>query len=375
MRLHLLGVTALMLVLVASCFASDEFILQPEDVLNVVVYGHDDLSRDVVVLRDGYITLPIAGRVLATGKTAAEVAQAVEQGLMAELRAPKVTVSVKQPAMRRVYVSGLVAKAGSYDLKSGWRISHLIAEAGGLEGKPDLVKGTLIRDSKVIQVEVAAISAATDLSADLLLQPGDVLQIQADTNLVHIAGQVRTPGDYQLKSKLGILEAVSMAGGVTDTAALTRAHIVRKGQLIPVDLRSLLIEGKSEANIEVMPGDTVVIPVNEARIAVLGGVQSPGYFALPDGKEVTVADAIGMAHGPNKNAKLNEVALIRMAESGQTMSEVNFSRFLKQGDVTQNPKIRAGDVIYVTDGTKVEKPQILSALTSLVSPLLFGLFR
>jgi len=375
MRLRLMYVFALLAALSAPCLAEEKLILQPEDVLTIAVYGHDDMGRDVVVLRDGSITLPIAGRIEAAGKTAEQVAAAVEQSLLSELRAPKVTVAVKQPAMRRVYVSGLVVRAGSYDLKPSWRVSHLLAEAGGVQGKPDLVKGSLIRDATVIPVDIPAISAATNLSADILLQPGDLLQVQPDTSLVHIAGQVRTPGDYQVKSRLGVLEAVSMAGGVTEQAALTRAHIVRQSRVIPVDLRALLVEGKSEMNIEIEPGDTLVIPVNEARVAVLGGVQSPGYFPLPDGKDVTMADAIGMAHGPNRNAKLHEVALIRIAGGTQTMSEVDFNRFLKKGDLSQNPKVQPGDVIYVTDGTRIEKSQVLSALTGLVSPLLFGLFR
>lgn len=303
--------------------AADGYRVQPEDALTVSVYGHDELARDVVVLSDGQFNYPIVGRVTAAGKSPEDVAKDIAAGLSRELVDPHVTVSVKQPAMRRVYVSGLVSKAGSYDLKPGWRVSHLLAEAGGLSTKPELAKAVIVRGAETIPVDVAAVLAADDPNADAALQPGDLLQVQADTNLVHVAGQVKNPGDYQVKSNLGVVEAVAMAGGADDDAALSRAQIIRGGSVIKVDLHALLVEGKTDGNIGLRPGDTLVIPANQSRIAVLGGVGQPGYYDLPDGKAVTVADALGLAKGPQKNAKIGEVALVRMVDGKQVVSTLD----------------------------------------------------
>jgi polysaccharide export outer membrane protein len=355
--------------------AADRYVLGPEDVIDVTVYGHEELTREVVVLNDGQFDYPIVGRVTATGKTTGDVASAIAKGLDKELIAPNVSVSVKTPAMRRVYASGLVTKAGSYDLKPGWRVSHLIAEAGGLDAKPDLVKATVTRGDEVLQVDLAAVLNASNREADIVLKAGDLLQIEPDTNLIHVVGQAKTPGDYQLKTKLGVLEALALAGGAGDKAALTRAQILRGTQVVPVDLYAMLTDGKTEGNVEMQPGDTLVIPANEARIAVLGGVQQPGYYDLPDGKGTTLADALGLAKGANKRAHLDNVALVRTVAGKQVVSKVDLHRFLAKGDLSQNPTVSAGDVVYVTDGSSIEPSSILSAITSLASPLLYTFIK
>jgi len=376
MRWNFIIASACLLTAPLAARAADAYVLQPEDALTISVYGHEELARDVVVLRDGQFNYPIVGQVPAAGQTPEAVAQSIAAGLSRELVDPQVTVSVKQPAMRRVYVSGLVAKAGSYDLKPGWRVSHLLAEAGGLSTKPELAKAVIVRGVETVPVDLTAVLAAEGVEADPVLQPGDLLQVQADTNLIHVAGQVKSPGDYQLKSSLGVVEAVSMAGGATDDAALTRAQVIRGGEALKVDLHALLVDGKTDGNMTLRPGDTLVIPANESRIAVLGGVGQPGYYDLPDGKAVTVADALGMAKGPAKNAKMGEVALVRLVDGHQVVSTLDVGRFLKKGDLSQNPNVASGDVIYVKDGKEpLNNGNILSAITSLTNPLIYTLLR
>lgn len=368
-------IAAFALVLPRYAAAAESYVLGPEDVLTVSVYGHEDLTREVVVLSDGQFNYPIVGRVAAVGKTTDQIASAIALGLDKELTSPNVSVSVKLPAMRRVYASGLVAKAGSYDLKPGWRVSHLIAEAGGITAKPELVKAAITRGDEVIQVDLNAVFAATSRETDPVLKAGDLLQIQPDTNLIHVVGQAKNPGDYQLKTKLGVLEALAMAGGAIDKAALSRAQILRGTEILSVDLHAMLSEGKTDGNVQMQPGDTLVIPANESRIAVLGGVQQPGYYDLPDGKPTTLADAMGLAKGANKRAHLDNVALIRTVDGKQVVAKIDLKRFLKKGDLSQNPSVTAGDVVYVTDGGSIEPSNILSALTSLASPLVYTFFK
>lgn len=359
----------------AVAVETGEYTIQPEDVLTVSVDGHDDLQREVVVLNDGHFDYPMAGRVDVAGKTPRQAAAALSVALKGQIVDPDVTVSVRQPALRRVYVSGLVGKAGSYDLKPGWRVSHLLAEAGGFTGRIESAKATVVRGDESLPVDLKAVLDAVQRDADIPLKAGDLLQVQPDTNLVHIVGQVRSPGDYQVVRGLGVLEALALAGGANPTAALTRAQILRERKMIPLDLHGLLVDGKSDGNVELLPGDTLVVPANESRIAVLGGVQQPGYFDLPDGKSVTVVDALGLAHGANRRAKLNNVSLIRMEGGKQVVKALDVRRFLKRGDTSQNPAVEPGDVVYVTDGSGVEPGTVLSAIASFVSPLLYGAVR
>jgi protein involved in polysaccharide export with SLBB domain len=69
-----------------------------------------------------------------------------------------------------------------------------------------------------------------------------------------------------------------------------------------VDLHEIIANGDSPGNVEIKPDDTLLIPANRTRIAILGGIQQPGYYDLRDGKALTFADAVSMAHSANKRA-------------------------------------------------------------------------
>lgn len=108
-----------------------EFLLGPEDVLEVVVWRNQDLSRQVVVRPDGMISMPIIGDIQAVGLTADQLAQRIQNRLKEFKENPSVTVSVKEVNSYNVFVLGEVMKPGKYQLKSYTTILQAISMAGG----------------------------------------------------------------------------------------------------------------------------------------------------------------------------------------------------------------------------------------------------
>jgi polysaccharide export outer membrane protein len=111
--------------------SSKEFLIGPEDVLDVVVWRNPDLSRTVVVRPDGMISIPLIGDVEATGVTANQLAERLAARLKDFKESPSVTVSVKEVNSYNVYVLGEVNKPGKYQLKSHTTVLQAIAMAGG----------------------------------------------------------------------------------------------------------------------------------------------------------------------------------------------------------------------------------------------------
>ena len=108
-----------------------DFLLGPEDVLEVVVWKNQDLSRQVVVRPDGMISMPLIGDVLASGFTANELAYEISQRLKTFKEYPTVSVSVKEVNSYIVYLLGEVSKPGKYQLKSYTTVLQAVAMAGG----------------------------------------------------------------------------------------------------------------------------------------------------------------------------------------------------------------------------------------------------
>ncbi len=124
-----------------------EFLLGPEDVLEVVVWRNEDLSREVVVRPDGKISMPLIGDVRASGLTADQLAEQIADRLKEFKETPTVSVSVKAVNSYNVYVLGEVATPGKFQLQSYTTVLQAIALAGGFTQFASRNKMQVIRNS------------------------------------------------------------------------------------------------------------------------------------------------------------------------------------------------------------------------------------
>jgi len=109
-----------------------DFLLGPEDVLDIVVWKNDELTQKGMVVRpDGKISMPLIGEVMAGGLTSNQLASQIASRLKEFKERPTVTVSVKEVNSYYVYVLGEVIKPGKYHLKSQATVLQALAVAGG----------------------------------------------------------------------------------------------------------------------------------------------------------------------------------------------------------------------------------------------------
>ncbi|BFU93220.1 MAG: sugar ABC transporter substrate-binding protein [Nitrospira sp.] len=112
--------------------AKKDFVLGPEDVLDIAVWRSEDLTQKGVVVRpDGNISMPLIGEIEASGRTAKELAAQIVERLKEYKEKPSVHVTVKEVNSYYVYVLGDVAKPGKYQVKSHATVLQAIAMAGG----------------------------------------------------------------------------------------------------------------------------------------------------------------------------------------------------------------------------------------------------
>jgi len=110
---------------------ANEFLLGPEDVVEVTVWRNQDLSRTITVRPDGMISLPLIGDVQASGLTAAQVGEKISKRLTEYKENPSVSVSVKEINSYYIYVVGEVIHPGKFALKSYATVLQGISLAGG----------------------------------------------------------------------------------------------------------------------------------------------------------------------------------------------------------------------------------------------------
>ena len=370
-RITLLG--AILVFLAASIGVSEQapevYKVGPEDVINILVARHPEFSGDYYVPSDGIINLPAIGQVSLSGKTLNEISVDITERLRKRLREPEVTVALKTARMQRVYVLGAVEKPGLYDMKPGWRITEAMAAAGGL------TNGTEPADCRANVLKAATNERKTYELKEVLngtpesnirIDSGDVLTIETgETMPIYVMGRVKNPGVYKLRQNIaGVMEAITLAGGTLDDASLSRVTITHtNGSSEVIDLTATMLEGKQGLKVSLKPADMIMVPEETSRVAVLGFVNEPGFYPMKYGKKLTLTDALGLAKGVNnKQGEVSAIAVIRNENGKQVRMVVNLAKFLKSGDVSQNPEIISGDVVYVPASKRLDWDRIISSL-------------
>jgi protein-tyrosine phosphatase len=160
----------------------------PLDVLDISVFKVPDLSETVQVGDDGTISYPLVRHVSAAGRTTHELEQDLEQKLEAKyLRAPQVTVLVKEYNSQRITVEGSVKTPGVYSMKGKTSLVQAVAMSGGIDssvGSGDVVVFRTIDGKRsAARFDYEAITKGNAEDPDL--QPGDV--VVADTSGAKVA--------------------------------------------------------------------------------------------------------------------------------------------------------------------------------------------
>lgn len=168
------------------------------------------------------------------------------------------------------------------------------------------------------------------------------------TQGISVLGEVVRPGVYPLLGQPHLLDAITVAGGLTPRAART-ISISRKQQNgqtsnITVELPRDF-QNAGDKNVAINPGDMVVVP-RAGVIYVVGEVTQPGGFILEgDMANMTVVQALAMSHGATKLSKLDSAKIIRRTADGRSEISVPLKKIMqaKAPDVAMQPD----DILFV----------------------------
>jgi polysaccharide biosynthesis/export protein len=211
------------------------------DIVTVSVHGHPDLTTTLDVDGDGRIAMPLAGRVqvggLSPASAATKVAAALRQGGF--IVNPQVTIALTESRSQQVSVLGEVRTPGRYPIGAQLTLMDALALAGGVTPASGSVAYLLRRGKK------GTLRTALDLDklargqadfAVMELQPGDTLLVPKAEHF-YIYGEVKSPNQYPLKPDTTVMQALALAGGLTERGSDTRVEIRRrdeKGRMKPV---------------------------------------------------------------------------------------------------------------------------------------------
>ncbi|MGC2108143.1 MAG: polysaccharide biosynthesis/export family protein [Candidatus Korobacteraceae bacterium] len=256
------------------------------DLLEVNVYGLDDMSQKVRVDSEGEISLQLLGQVHVGDLTTAEAEKllaklSVEKGI---LKDPHFAVFIKDDVQGGVSVLGEVNKPGIYELEGTRHLLEAISAAGGVTNRAGNIVNITRRDNpdQVIKVELR--QDGQDPATNIAIYPGDTIVV-AKAPLVYVVGEVQRPSGLVMENgeRMTVLQAIALAQGTTKTAKLSATRIIRKspdGQYheIPLALGDMLKAKKPDVTLQ--KEDIVFVPTSVTKTVMGTTLQSAVQIAV-----------------------------------------------------------------------------------------------
>ena len=274
-----------------SAVVDPDYVLGPEDVVNIDVFNVPELSKSVRIANDGAISLPLIGRVQAAGLTAEQLQQDLREKWGENyLQDPQVTVFVQEFKAKPVSVIGAVEKPGLYPLAGSRTLVEMLSMAGGFgkkgtspagrtvlvtrkSGFGDLqpVDGMHMRGSDQLEIDLNRLLSTRDEALNIEVKPLDIISV-SKAEVVYVVGAVKRAGGFVLEDRptMTVLQAVAMAEGLTGTAAKGSARILRTNPdgsktEIPINLGNIL-RGKGQ-DTTLAANDILFVPESKGKMA------------------------------------------------------------------------------------------------------------
>ncbi len=292
----------------AASEVSPDYVIGPEDLLQITVFDVPDLNQTVRVANDGTIGLPLLGRIKASGLTSDQLRDRLETELGKNLlQHPQVSVFVQQYQARPVSIIGSVEKPGLYQITGPRSLVEMISLAGGLAKRNTAAAGKTV----------------------YVTRPGGFKNLKI------------VPGMKELApNKIGI------------------------------DLKDLLYTQAQGLNIQIEPHDIIAVAKADVIYVAGGGVRKPGAFILEDRDSVTVVQALAMAEGLAPNAARRRARIIHTKPDGSHVEQfIDVEKIIS--DKAPDPVLAANDILYIPNSrTKAAAKRTVETIVQTVSGFL-----
>jgi polysaccharide export outer membrane protein len=283
--------------LTADAAPAPAYVLGAGDVVTIRALDADEISDKPIRLgANGFITLPLVGRVRAGGLTTEQLEAALAMRLKPLIRNPEVSVSVVEQRSQPVSIIGAVSAPGVQQLQGRKTLVEMLSLAGGVrqdaghaimitrrvQWGPIPVPGAALDPTgrfSTAEVNLKEILEARNPAGNIQIMPDDVISVPR-AEMVYVIGEVKKSGGFTIgeRESLSVLQALALAEGLNMTAAPQNARILRvdasapKRTEISVDLRRILAGKENDVRLE--PDDILFIPGSKSKNVAIRSLEA-----------------------------------------------------------------------------------------------------
>jgi protein involved in polysaccharide export with SLBB domain len=224
----------------------------------------------------------------------------------------------------------------------------------------------------------------TEKIKEYLVNPTVFISISPSEGFnVHVLGEVILPSFVQIPEGTTIQEVITKTGGFTPLADLNHIRIIRTEENIAdgskksfetiIDFEIFIKQNDLSANPVLKSDDVLFIPRKPKPeepeykyIAFFGAVNKPGIIEVED--PLPLARAMALAGGISNLASAKDIYILSKSDKSVSRKNVDFEKFLKDGDYSANPIVNLGDMVFVPTKLEKEPPFSVNIVGQVVRP-------
>ncbi|WP_428330043.1 SLBB domain-containing protein [Mucilaginibacter sp.] len=298
------------------------YILGPDDQLNVSVYGNSLANWKLNVSPDGNINIPGVGLLNVAGKTIEQATAAIKGKLLANNyaigRGTNLQVNLGNIRSIKVIIAGEVVKPGTYTLPSLATVFNALYAAGGPGNNGSFREIDVIRNNHIIRkLDIYDFLVKGEQKNNITLQDQDVIRVPTYRIRVQLTGEVKVPALFEVLPGETLADLLTFAGGFTDQAYTS---LIKVSQVSDQQRRLTDVAEADYKNYIPLRGDTYTVDkiLNryENRVKINGAVFRPGEYQLDKG--LTLLQLIQKAAGLKEDAFTGSASIVRLKADNTT---------------------------------------------------------
>jgi len=329
------------------------YILGPDDQVQVSVYGVQEYNGDLLVSPEGSIAVPNVGQVRVAGLTIEAATQKLRtvmaNSVYSSIKSGNSKLSVSLGKIRTIKVTVIGSnRPNNYNLSSLSTVFNALFVAGGPSEFGSFREIELVRNDKPIRkIDLYRLLLHGDQSDNIGLKDNDVIRIPAYKTRVELQGQVKRPGIFEVLPGESFSNILDFASGFTDTAYQASVKIFQRSDK---ERKVQDLELPDYTKYQPQSGDVFVASkiLNrfQNRVRITGAVFRPDVYELKPG--LTVAELIRKADGLKEDAFTGRGQIIRLQEDfSRSILAFDIKKALS-GDASNNNLLQREDEVFIS---------------------------
>lgn len=344
------------------------YVLGPGDQLVIDIYGASQKTLVHTVSPEGTITIANVGPVAVNGLTVSEAQRKIRSTVGAHYSTSDVRLTLGQTRTIMINVMGEVRTPGTYHLSAFASVFHALYRAGGINQLGTLRNVKVYRDGRLVTVvDIYEYILNGRLAGNIMLQDGDVIQVDPYECLVGITGNVKRPMYYEMRKSETVGTLIKYAGGFTGDAYKKTVRLVRQtGERYTVhnidefEMNAFTLDDGDVVSVD------AILNRYENMVEIKGAVFRPGMFNL-NGDVCSVRSLIQAAAGLTEDAFLDHAIIHRLKEDRSLEVIPVDVKGIMDGTAADIP-LKNEDVVFIPTQEELRKERFFTVTGEVMTP-------